>query len=128
MGDPQGQRRRSRTSTTDRADLAAVPEFSGRRNPGAAFFTAGLPAGTQADVLAVIQHATRRIRIPGITLHPTGEWATQQARNLIMDLGEQAHQVKFMIRDRGPDFTAAFDAILAGAGIRTVLCNVRTPG
>jgi hypothetical protein len=33
-----------------------------------------------------------------------------------------------MIRDRGPDFTAAFGAILAGAGIRTVLCNVRTPG
>jgi putative transposase len=44
-----------------------------------------------------------------------------------MDPGEQAHQVKFMIRDRGPDFTAAFDAVLAGAGIRTVLCNVRTP-
>jgi hypothetical protein len=37
------------------------------------------------------------------------------------------HRVKFMIRDRGPDFTAAFDAVLAGAGIRTVLCNVRTP-
>ena len=44
-----------------------------------------------------------------------------------MDLDEQADQVKFMIRDRGSNFTAAFDAILAGAGIRTVLCNVRTP-
>jgi putative transposase len=32
-----------------------------------------------------------------------------------------------MIRDRGPNFTAAFDAVLADAGIRTVLCNVRTP-
>jgi hypothetical protein len=41
-----------------------------------------------------------------------------------MDLGEQAHRVKFMIRDRGPDFTTAFDAVLADAGIRTVLCNV----
>src|ERR1035438_8404922 len=41
--------------------------------------------------------------------------------------GEQTHRVKFMIRDRGPNFTAAFDAVLAGAGIRTVLCNVRTP-
>jgi putative transposase len=91
------------------------------------FFTAGLLDGTQAHVLAVIEHATRRIRIPGVTLHPTGDWTTQQARNLIMDLGEQTHRVKFMIRDRGPDFTAAFDAVLAGAGIRTVLCNVRTP-
>jgi transposase InsO family protein len=91
------------------------------------FFTAGLPGGTQAYVLAVVEHATRRIRILGVTLHPAGAWTTQQARNLIMDLGDQADRVRFMIRDRGPDFTTAFDAILAGAGIRTVLCNVRTP-
>jgi NAD(P)-dependent dehydrogenase (short-subunit alcohol dehydrogenase family) len=91
------------------------------------FFTADLLDGTQAYVLAVIEHATRRVRILGVTLHPTGEWTAQQARNLIMDLGEQADQVKFMIRDRGPDYTAAFDAVLAEAGIRTVLRNVRTP-
>ena len=91
------------------------------------FFTADLLDGTQAYVLAVIEHATRRIRILGVTLHPTGEWTAQQARNLIMDLGDQAHRVKFMIRDRGSNFTAAFDAVLADAGIRTVLCNVQTP-
>jgi len=91
------------------------------------FFTAGLLDGTQAYVLTVIEHASRRIRILGVTLHPTGEWTAQQAQNLIMDLGEQAHQVKFMIRDRGPDFTAAFGAVLADAGIRTVLCNIQTP-
>jgi transposase InsO family protein len=91
------------------------------------FFTAELLDGTQAYVLAVIEHATRRIRILGVTLHPTGEWTAQQARNLIMDLGQHAHQVKFMIRDRGSNYTAAFDAVLADAGIRTVLCNVRTP-
>jgi putative transposase len=91
------------------------------------FFTVGLLDGTQAYVLAVIEHATRRIRILGATLHPTGEWTAQQARNLIMDLGEQAHRVKFMIRDRGSNFAATFDAILADAEIRTVLCNVRSP-
>ena len=91
------------------------------------FFTADLPDGTQAYVLAVIEHATRRIRILGVTLHPTSEWTTQQARNLIMDLGDHADRVRFMIRDRGSNFTAAFDAVLADAGIRTVLCNVRTP-
>ncbi len=91
------------------------------------FFTADLLDGTHAYVLAVIEHASRRIRILGVTLHPTGEWTAQQARNLIMDLDEQAHRVRFMIRDRGSNFTTAFDAVLADAGIRTVLCNIRTP-
>ena len=91
------------------------------------FFTADLLDGTQAYVLAVMEHATRRIRILGVTLHPSGEWTAQQARNLIMDLGDQAHWAKFMIRDRGSNFTAAFNAVLADAGIRTVLCNVQTP-
>jgi len=90
-------------------------------------FTVDLLNGTQAHVLAVIEHATRRIRILGVTLHPTGECATQQARNLLMDLGGQADRVKFMIRDRGSNFAAAFDAVLADAGIRILLCNVRTP-
>jgi putative transposase len=91
------------------------------------FFTVDLLDGTHAHVLAVIEHATRRIHILGVTLHPTGQWTAQQARNLVMDLGEQADRVKFMIRDRGSNFTAAFDAVLADAGIRTVLCNIQTP-
>ena len=75
----------------------------------------------------MIEHATCRIRIIGLTLHPTGEWTTQQARNLVMDLGQQAHRARFMIRDRGSSFTTAFDAVLADAGIRTVLCSIQTP-
>ena len=54
------------------------------------FFSVDLLDGTQAYVLTVIGHAARRIRILGVTLHPTGDWSTQQARNLIMDLGDQA--------------------------------------
>ena len=43
------------------------------------YFTADLLDGTHAYVLAVIEHASRRIRILGVTLHPTGEWTAQQA-------------------------------------------------
>ncbi len=69
------------------------------------FFTVDLLDGTQAYVLTVIGHAARRIRVLGVTLYPTGEWTTQQARNLLMDLGDEAHRAKFMIRDRGSNFT-----------------------
>jgi putative transposase len=44
-----------------------------------------------------------------------------------MDLGDQAGRVKFMIRDRGSNFTTAFDAVLANAGIQTVLCSIQAP-
>src|ERR1039458_794515 len=126
VGDSEECRHRPRTAP-NRAALVTVPALPGGGDPGAAFFTAGLLDGTQAYVLAVTGHATRRIRILGVTLHPTGDWTAQQARNLLMDLGDEAHRAKIMIRDRGPDYTAAFDAVLADAGIRTLLCRVRTP-
>jgi putative transposase len=105
----------------------AVPAFPGWDDPECDFFTVDLLDGTYAYVLAVIEHATRCIRILGMTLYPTAESTAQQTRNLIMDLGEQSHRVKLMIRDRASNFMAAFDAVLTDAGIRTVLCNVRTP-
>jgi hypothetical protein len=55
------------------------------------FFTAGLPGGSQAHVLAVIEHGSRRIGILGVTQHPAGGRTAQQARNLLMNLGEHAH-------------------------------------
>ena len=56
--------------------------------------SAGLLDGTQAYVLTVIEHAARRIRIPAVSLHPTGQRTSQQARNLSMHLGEQTNRVK----------------------------------
>jgi putative transposase len=126
MGDLEEGRHRSRAAA-DRASLVAVSALPGRGDPGVAFFTADLLNGTQAHVLAVIEHASRHITILGVTPHPTGPWTAQQARNLLMDLGEQPHRVTFMIRDRGPDFTAAFDAVLADPGIPIVRCNIATP-
>ena len=126
MGDPQGQRHQPRQKA-DRATLVTIPALQAEAILACDFFTADLLDGTPAYVLAVIEHATRPIRIIGVTPHPTGQWTAQQARNLLMDLGEQADRVKFMIRDRGSNFTAAFDTVLADAGIRTVLCNIQAP-
>jgi putative transposase len=69
-------------------------------------------------VLFFIEHGIRRVHLVGITAHPKGAWVAQQARNLLMDLGERAEVVKFLIRDRDTKFTSAFDAIFTSIGIR----------
>ena len=91
------------------------------------FFTVDLLNGTTAYVLAVIEHATRRIRILGVTAHPNNVWVTQQARNLLMDLGDRAETVTILLRDRDTKFTAAWDAVFAAAGIRTVRSPIQAP-
>lgn len=62
-----------------------------------------------------------------MTANPDGAWTLQQARNLLMDLGERAQQFRFLIRDRGGQFTAAFDAVLADAGITVCKIPPRSP-
>ena len=83
--------------------------------------------GSSYYVFAVIEHATRQVRILGVTAHPTGEWVTQMARNQAMDLQDAQAQVKHPIRDRDTKFTTTFDAALAGEGIGAIKCAVRVP-
>jgi putative transposase len=83
--------------------------------------------GQRQYILAVIEHATRRVRILGTTAYPTANWVAQAARNLVMDIEEAKATVTYLIRDRDAKYPALFDQILSDAGIQTVLTGVRMP-
>ena len=91
------------------------------------FFETVTLAGGRLYVLAVIEHASRRIRVLSATPHPSTSWVAQAARNLVMDLEDAGSRARFMIRDRDGKFPCPFDAILADAGIETVLSGVQMP-
>lgn len=87
------------------------------------FFTVDTVFLQRIYVFFVVEIASRRVYVLGATRNPTGAWVTQQARTLLMDLGEGAQRFRFLVRDQDAKFTDAFDAVFAAAGI-TVL---RTP-
>jgi putative transposase len=78
-------------------------------------------------VFFAIEINTRHVHLLGVTTNPDGPWTTQQARNLIADLGERAAQFRYLVRDRAGQFTASFDAVLADAGITAVKIPPRCP-
>src|ERR1022692_1260875 len=91
------------------------------------FFTVNTVSLKQLYVLFVIELSTREVHILGVTEHPTGEFVTQVARNLMGDLADRGRSIKFLIRDRDTKFTTSFDEVFRSEGIRVIRTPVRSP-
>ena len=126
LGDPSHCGHRS-GSPPRRPDLAAVLAHPGRWDPRCRL----LPRGHRATE-ATVRPGVHRARHPADASgrrhrQPPGEWTTQQARNLSLTLGERVEDIKFLIRDRGSNFTASFNAVFQAAGTRILRTAVQTP-
>ena len=127
QGDPACRGHRSGTAPV-RPDLAAVPGSPGRRESSRPdFLHVDTVLLKRLYALVFIEHGTRRMHLGGVTEHPTGGWTVQQARNLALTLGERFEDIRFLLRDRGSNFTASSGAAVQATGTRILCTAVQAP-
>jgi putative transposase len=121
-----------------RADLPPAPErarhssrsFLGQQAASALacdFFTVETLGLQRIYVLFFISLATRRLEFIACTPNPNGAWVAQQARNLVMQLGERKPPFRLLIHDRDRKFSRTFDEVFRSKGIEVARTPVQAP-
>jgi putative transposase len=123
---PPPSRPRPRTAA-DRHLVAGVPEAAGRRDRGVRLLHVDTIWRRRLYVLFFIELGTRRVHLAGVTANPDGGWVAQQARNLMLVLGDQGRQVRFLLRDRDAKFTRSFDDVFRSEGAEVLRTPVQRP-
>ena len=91
------------------------------------FFTVDTVWLRRLYVLFFIELDTRRVHLASVTAHPDGQWVTQQARNLLLVLGEQGRRARFVLHDRDAKFSRSFDEVFRSDGAEVLLTPVQAP-
>jgi transposase InsO family protein len=78
-------------------------------------------------VLVVMELATRRVHIAGITPHPTAAFMQQCARQLTDPCEGFLVGKRYLIHDRDTKFTQAFDGLLKASGVKSIVLPPRSP-
>jgi hypothetical protein len=78
-------------------------------------------------VLFFIELDTRRVHLAGVTANPNGAWVTQQARNLLLVLGEQGRRARLVLHDRDAKCSRSFDDVVRSDGAEVLLTPVQAP-
>ena len=92
-----------------------------------AFFTVDTVWLRRLYVLFFIELDTRRVHLTGVTANPDGRWVTQQARYLLLVLGERGRHVRFLVRDHDAKFSRSFDEVFCSDGGEVLRRPVRAP-
>jgi hypothetical protein len=91
------------------------------------FFTVDTIWLRRLYVLFFIELDTRRVHLAGLTANPNGLWVTQQARNLLLVLGEHGRRLRFVLRDRDAKFARSFDDVFCEEGVEMLVTPVQAP-
>jgi putative transposase len=91
------------------------------------FFTVDTVWLRRLYVLFFLELDTRRVHLAGVTANPNAAWVTQQARNLLLRLEDQARPVRFLIRDRDTKFCRGFNDVFRAEGAEVLVTPVQAP-